>query len=296
VTTTVTLRDAAIRAVRRVPAGVRELALIVAVFAAYKLGRIITAGEVSQAFSNALDVVAFEKALNLPDEASLQAWVMGTPDVIVAANHYYAWVHFPLTGLVLLATWWWGRDSYTWLRRSIIGLTAFGLVLHTLMPLAPPRMLPQLGFVDTGMIFGLSVYGSSAGASLSNQYAAMPSLHVGWSLWVALAVVTVLRTRWRWLIVIHPVITAAVVVVTANHFWLDGLVAAAALAVIAPLARWPRQAAALAWRPRAVLLSSGAAHAVEGAHVPRPRPVATSEDRRPHAACGVGSSSGRERS
>jgi hypothetical protein len=224
----------------KVPAGLRELLLIVALFVAYKLGRLITAGDVGDAFANALDVVRLEQALRLPDEAALQGWVMGAPDLIEAANHYYAWVHFPLTALALLWVWWRDREAYRWLRRALVGLTVFGLAVNTLIPLAPPRMLPELGFVDTALIFGDSVYASSLGSSLSNQYAAMPSLHVGWALWVALVAVCVLRTRWRWLAVLHPIITVAVVVVTANHFWIDGLVSAAALALIVPLARHTR--------------------------------------------------------
>jgi hypothetical protein len=227
------------RAVVRVPAGLRELALIAAVVVGYKLGRLITADDVHQAFANTAGLVKFERTLHLPDEASLQAWALQWPDVVRWANRYYAWVHFPVTAGVLLWAWFRDRSAYRWLRRSIVALTVFALVLHVLVPLAPPRMLSRLGFVDTGMVFGDSVYGSSVGASLSNQYAAMPSLHIGWALWVALAVVVVGRTRWWWLAVAHPVITTFVVIVTANHFWLDGLIAACALVVLVPLMRPP---------------------------------------------------------
>jgi hypothetical protein len=256
----------------RVPAGARELALVALVFAAYKLGRLITADDVSSAFGNSLSVVAFESWLHLPNEASLQDWAMGFPDVVRASNSYYAWVHFPVTALVLLWTWWHDRPAYLWLRRSLVGLTAFALVLHVMVPLAPPRMFPELGYTDTGLLLGQSVYASSVGQSLSNQYAAMPSLHVGWSIWVALVLVLVLRTRWRWLVLLHPLMTSLVVVVTANHFWVDGLVAACALAVIVPLSR-------LSWcgvgrvdvRPEALPATSEPARQPVGLRCPRQR-------------------------
>ena len=82
------------------------------------------------------------------------------------------------------------------------------------------------GFVDTAAVDDASVY-SGVGGALANQYAAMPSLHVGWSIVVAAAVIGTLRSRARWLIVLHPVLTVLVVVVTANHYWLDALVSAA---------------------------------------------------------------------
>ena len=84
-------------------------------------------------------------------------------------------------------------------------------------------MLPRLGFVDTGLRFGQSVYGPRGHDHLANEFAAMPSLHVGWAVLLAVAVIVTFRTPWRWLAVVHPVVTALVVVVTANHFWLDGL-------------------------------------------------------------------------
>jgi hypothetical protein len=124
---------------------------------------------------------------------------------------------------------------YFWVRRALILLTASALVVHVLFPLAPPRMRPDLGFVDTGALFGPNVYGPPEGGSIANQFAAMPSLHIGWAVLVALGLIVATRSRWRWLWVAHPILTILVVVGTANHWWLDGAVAivllAAALAV-----------------------------------------------------------------
>jgi hypothetical protein len=113
----------------------------------------------------------------------------------------------------------------------IVGLTGLALIVHVLVPLAPPRMLPDLGFIDLAAKYGQSVYGAYEVGSLSNQFAAMPSLHVGWALLLPIPVILATRSRWSWLFLAHPIITIAVVVGTANHFWLDGIVAAALLLV-----------------------------------------------------------------
>ena len=89
---------------------------------------------------------------------------------------------------------------------------------------------PTLGFVDTGALFGPNVYGPPEGGSIANQFAAMPSLHIGWATLVAIGLIVATRSRWRWLWLAHPIITILVVVGTANHWWLDGIVALVLLA------------------------------------------------------------------
>jgi hypothetical protein len=214
------------------PGLVREIVLLAAVFLAYRLGRLAITGHDDLAIANAWHVWDVERFLHLPDEETLQDWVLQWPDLLKAANWYYVGVHFPLT-LAFLAWGWLKRPpaEYRWARRLIITLTAFALVLHVAMPLAPPRMLSSLGFLDTMAVFGPSAYDGGA-ATVANQFAAMPSLHVGWSLLIALVVVRTARSRWRWLIVAHPVITTAVVVVTANHYWIDAVVAALLLGLV----------------------------------------------------------------
>ena len=98
--------------------------------------------------------------------------------------------------------------------------------MHLLLPLAPPRMFPHLGFVDTAKVFGPASYGAgSPYKGFANQFAAMPSLHFGWALVIAWAVLLATKSRWRYLVILHPVITLAAIVLTANHYWLDAAVA-----------------------------------------------------------------------
>ncbi|MBO0839091.1 MAG: phosphatase PAP2 family protein, partial [Actinobacteria bacterium] len=93
------------------------------------------------------------------------------------------------------------------------------------------RMLVSTGMVDTAVAYHQSVYSNVAGFD-ADQLSAMPSVHVGWAILVALAVIATASSRWRWLAVLYPVMTSLSVVVTANHFWLDGIIAAAILAVV----------------------------------------------------------------
>lgn len=218
----------------------RELALVAVLFVAYKAGRLLVADHVAQAMANAWDVWRFERTAGLPSEVDVQHAFM--PAVRVA-NVYYAYVHFPATAGALIWLYVRRPAHYLWVRRTLAWLTAAALAVHIVMPLAPPRMLAGIGIVDTAKVFGPSVYGPPQTDTLANQYAAMPSLHVGWAVVVALAVIVATRSRWRWAAVAHPVVTLIVVVATGNHYWLDAIVAigllALILAILRPWSVWP---------------------------------------------------------
>jgi hypothetical protein len=207
----------------------RELLVVALMFSAYKLGRVVAAKHVGEAFDNAYVIWDLERILRLPDELSLQALMLNSTLLTRAANVYYAGVHFPATAMFLVWLFLRQPANYLWVRRSLALLTAAGLVLHLALPVAPPRMLGRLGFVDTAAVYGPAVYGPPGQNSLADQYAAMPSLHVGWAIVVALGIILTCRSRWRWIALAHPVLTSLVVVATANHFWLDGLAAAGLL-------------------------------------------------------------------
>lgn len=231
---------------------VREIALVLLLFLAYKAGRLVADGHVAEALANARDIWHLERLLHLPSELAVQQAVLPHHGLVRLANSYYAFVHFPATALLLIWMYVWRPDHYVWTRRLLAWLTAAGLVVHLLLPLAPPRMLSTVGMVDTGHLFGPSVYGSPSTDTLANQYAAMPSLHVGWAFGVAIALIVATHSRWRWLWLLHPAVTLIVVVVTGNHYWLDAVVAMVLLGgVMAVLPRVvPRRAMAIP-RPRA---------------------------------------------
>lgn len=216
---------------------VREVALILTLFLIYRLGRLAITGHDTLAISNAWWVWDVERTLRLPDEELIQDWALQWPDLLRAANWYYVVVHFPMTA-AFLAWGWWRRPpaEYRWARRLISIITGLALVTHVAMPLAPPRMLSSLGFLDTMAAFGPSAYDGST-ATVANQFAAMPSLHVGWALLIAVVVVRTASSPWRWVACIHPLITVVVVVATANHYWVDAI--AAALLLLVALAVTP---------------------------------------------------------
>ena len=215
----------------------RELALLLVLLTGYDAGRSAVAGRVSQAFVHAAELTQVEQWLHLPREQALQAAALTWPALVRAANAYYAGVHFPLTAAVLV--WFYLRRpaDYRWFRNALVGATVAGLFLLLALPVAPPRMLPQLGFVDTGLSFHQSVYGPADKGSVVNQFAAMPSLHVGWAVLVAVSLVLCLRGRLRWLWLLHPLATLLVVVVTANHYWLDAVVGSALVLLALLLSR-----------------------------------------------------------
>ncbi|MET7296143.1 phosphatase PAP2 family protein [Streptomyces griseoloalbus] len=238
------------------PPLVRELLLIAGLFAAYKFGRQLATGHTREAYRNGHEVWDLERALHLPGEVAVQSLLLHGDGLVQLANTYYAAVHFPATAAFLIWLHLRRPAHYVWARRALAAVTAAALVLHLTYPLAPPRMLTATGLVDTARVYGPSVYGPPQTDQLSNQFAAMPSLHFGWALMVAVGLIVVSRTRWRWLWLLHPLVTLLVIVGTANHFWLDALVAAALLGLALTVLRLPRHTA------------TGAAGRVRARHVP----------------------------
>ncbi|MHA3701758.1 phosphatase PAP2 family protein [Jatrophihabitans sp. YIM 134969] len=200
----------------------QEALFLVTLLVLYRIGRLFGDMDATRGLRAGASVLDLEAALHLPSERSVQALALHVPDLVRAVNVYYAVMHFTVVVLSLLWLHHWRPAGYLLLRRTLVAATAAGLAVQLLAPVAPPRMQP--GFVDTGRLLGPSVYGAPADDHLTNQFAAMPSLHVGWALAVALVLVAVLHSRWRWLAVVHPVVTLAVVVVTGNHYWLDAVV------------------------------------------------------------------------
>ncbi|MGC4941008.1 phosphatase PAP2 family protein [Kribbella sp. DT2] len=217
---------------------VREAVLLATLFLVYSAGRQIAAKHTGSAFDHAGQILSLQRWLHLPSESALQQHALQIPHLVEGANLYYASVHAPLTAVVLLWLSIWRPAAYPHVRWTMVSVTALALIGHIAYPLAPPRMMP--GFVDTGLRFGQSVYGPDHSDGVANQFAAMPSLHVGWAALIALSMILITRTKWRWLWLLHPIITFGVVVVTANHYWMDGLVVLALLAVSLPLLLRPR--------------------------------------------------------
>jgi hypothetical protein len=225
-----------------------EAALLLALYALWQYAGSFSVLPASGGLPRAQWLWDSERMLHLPDEAGVQRLFLPYPPLIRAFNLYYAVLHFPVLIGCLVWLFGWHREQYRRIRTTVVLFTGASLLVQ-LIPVAPPRMLPGAGLVDTAARYGESVYAWSGGLD-ADQFSAMPSVHVGWALIVAMAVITVSRSRWRWAAAAYPALTTLVVAVTANHFWMDGI-AAAGLLIAALLA----QRAARSVRGRFVLRS-----------------------------------------
>ncbi|MEX1253378.1 MAG: phosphatase PAP2 family protein [Dehalococcoidia bacterium] len=220
-----------------------ELLIVVPAYALYQLVRGTVDGRTSEAFHRAATVVDVEQALGIFWEAELQSLVATQELAVRAVNTIYVWGHLPL--IIIVAIWLFSfhRSRYALFRNAFLISGAIALFFFWLAPTAPPRYLQYWGFVDTAVSSG-SYYFFQPPAFV-NQYAAMPSLHFGWSLLAAIAIFANLRAPFRYVALVMPVFTLAGIVLTGNHFFLDavagGAVACTGLWVAYQLhARLPR--------------------------------------------------------
>lgn len=199
----------------------------------------------AEARANALDIIRWERALGMFHEQAVQAWADGWHAGIVAANYFYGSLHFIVTvGVMIFLYRKWTDDYPLWRNTLAIG-TALALIGFAFFPLAPPRMFDgstfhmNLGFIDT-LAKDPAFWSFNEGAmkKISNQFAAMPSVHCAWAGWCACALVPRLRYGWaKALAILYPVCTVTVIVVTANHWFLDAVGGFFVLAVGYGLAR-----------------------------------------------------------
>jgi hypothetical protein len=200
-----------------------ELALVASLYSLWRLARVLPLAQTSGAIDRARQIDRLQHSLHMPTELSLQHFVLRHDWLARFSNAYYAIAHVPV--LIAFLVWLFARhpDVYPRWRNSLAILTAFCVVIR-FVRVAPPRFLPDLGYIDLATHYGMSLYGP-VGTGVSDQFAAMPSIHVGWAALVSFGVVTVSTSRWRWLFLLHLALTMFVVSATGNHWWLDGIVA-----------------------------------------------------------------------
>ncbi|MFI0482204.1 phosphatase PAP2 family protein [Actinomadura sp. 9N215] len=204
----------------------RELLLVVLFYTAYTLTRIVLVQDgTGPAFAHADQILGAERFLGLDVELHLNQTLLSVPWLARSANIFYATMHFIVTLIVVLWLYRYRPQHYRWLRTSIMTATGVALIGFWLYPLAPPRFLHNEGFVDpVTALHSLGLYASDASGTLTNQYAAMPSMHAGWSLWCGLVVVKLASQKWaKALGAIYPVTTVYVILSTANHYVLDAV-------------------------------------------------------------------------
>jgi hypothetical protein len=211
---------------RSVSSGAGEVALLMVAYAAWQYAGSLTFGGLDKAVDSGRQVARLEQILGWPSGASMQAPILGHEWVMRIADTYYATAH--ITVFIITLAWVFLRHREDWpFTRTTVFLTTGACLLIQYKPVAPPRLIPELGVVDTAARTGLSVYTAIPGA---NQYSAMPSVHIAWAAAVALLIIVIARTPWRWLALVHPLGTTWVVVVTGNHYLMDAVVAVILLA------------------------------------------------------------------
>jgi hypothetical protein len=208
-------------------AAATELTVLAVLYAIWRMARQLPFATTEGAVGRARYVDRIERALRMPSELSLQRFVLDHAWIGRFLNTYYAVMHVP--ALIAFLVWLFvrHRDVYPHWRNGLAITTGLCLVIH-FVRVAPPRLVPGLGYIDTASVFGFDVYGP-VGTGVSDQLAAMPSIHIAWAAVVSFGVVAASTSRWRWLALGHVIITMIAVSATGNHWWLDGIVAIALL-------------------------------------------------------------------
>lgn len=236
------------RHARFIGAFLRETAVIGALYGLWRLAGTLSVTDVAGAYARGHWIARLEHDVGLPSEHRVQHLMLGHPLLVQAANLYYATMHFSMMLLFLLWLFVRHRAQYRPVRQ-VMAWTTLGCLLVQFVPVAPPRMFPELHIVDTGLLYNQSVYSTGLAA---DQMSAMPSVHVAWAVLVGYYVWRISPSRWRFLGPLHATLTVFVVLVTGNHWWLDAIVAVGVLVVCA----WSVYGVRTAWRrlrgPRSV--------------------------------------------
>jgi hypothetical protein len=229
----------------------RQVSLFAGAYLAYRLVRGLAEGDANAAFAHARDLISIERTMHLFIEPSVQAWASGSHLVMVSASWLYVNAQGSVTIAALLYLYVRHNKNFYFVRNMFMIAMAIALVAYLVFPTAPPRFMPEWGFIDTVSDFTpVNVSHSSASMSaLFNPYAAVPSMHVafammiGWPL-ARLARHSIVRVLW----LLYPFLMTFVIVVTANHFIADALLGALTAGLSAYGASWLARARPGVWR------------------------------------------------
>jgi PAP2 superfamily len=242
----------------------RQVCLFGAAYLAYRLARGLVEGDTSAAFAHASDLISIERTLHVFVEPSIQAWASGSHLVMVLASWLYVNAQGSITIAALLYLYVRHNSCFYFVRNMFMIAMAIALIGYIVFPTAPPRFLPEWGFIDSVSDF-TGVHVSNASGSMSamiNLYAAVPSMHVAFALMIGWPLARLSRRRVvsvLWLL--YPFLMTFVILVTANHFIVDALLGALTAAASAYGASWLGRVRPAAWRfstvPGARLTPSG---------------------------------------
>lgn len=201
-----------------------EVVLLASALPLYYLVRGITnnSTDINKAVQRGIDIVHLEQSLGIFWEAHMQGWVLSYHWLVTFFNGYYLYCHLPIIGALAVWLYFWHRPQYLLMRNAFLISGAIALIFYVNWPTAPPRLLPHsFGFADTI----LNQYNTARPGTPSwfvNDYAAFPSMHIGWNLLVGIAVWLASRNLFmRAFAVLMPFVMAATIIFTANHYLLD---------------------------------------------------------------------------
>jgi hypothetical protein len=203
-----------------------EVGFVVVFYFVYSTIRNLNDASTAEAFAHAKEVIGLQRDLGIFHEQSIQSWALGSRPLVIAANYFYGSLHFIVTGGVMIYLYRkWTNDYPLW-RNTLAVATSLALIGFAFYPLMPPRLLPAgYHFVDT-LAKDPAFWSFNSGAmnKISNQYAAMPSVHCAWALWCACVLVPRLSHVWaKVLAAVYPALTVSAIVITANHYVLDAV-------------------------------------------------------------------------
>jgi PAP2 superfamily len=209
-----------------------QFSLMFGLYYLYRFTRAFAQGREAIAFANADAVIRAERSLGIYWEAWLQARFSSIEPLMSTMIWFYREAHLPVMMACLVWVFIRHRDVWPRFRNWFLALNLIGLIGYALIPTAPPRMLPWSGVVDMSFLYRDDVTFASAPSIFANPYAAMPSLHFGYALFVALCVAALARPLWlRRAIFAYPVLCFLAIVVTGNHFILDAVAGGVAVLV-----------------------------------------------------------------
>lgn len=200
-----------------------ECLALAAACGAYSVLSYLAKAADSVAFTHAHDIARLEQEMGLFVEAPINAWLSSHPFVASLAALQYSVSFLLMTGLALVALWIKAPHRYAQARWTLVIMTLGALATYWTYPLAPPRLVSEFGLVDS-VAQHTSTYSQLFG-TLANPYGAMPSMHTGWSIWVAVMLgACVWRSWWaRALLALHPLLTIVTIIATGNHYVVDAI-------------------------------------------------------------------------
>lgn len=222
--------------------GMREIGIFLAALLVYQGSRGLVIGDTSTAFDNAAGVVEWEKSYGLFFELHIQEWALGNLELVEALNYFYLSAHWIVTTGFFVWLWFQRRSVYPYVRNAFLAANAIALTIFMVYPVAPPRLLTGTGFVDTlNRVSDVDLHGGVL-SGWFNPYAAVPSMHFGYSIMIALVAMWLIRA-WplRFLALAYPAVVFVTIVGTGNHFVIDAVAGTAVVAAgFAVIALWMR--------------------------------------------------------